>query len=287
MNTIIKHTASETSSIFSLLHFRIPIVILTLSFLVSAYCLLLPSFASAQEIATGLTPATKQNDDVQLLYRNEQEFGVLIHSAGWGINYRKCKHVTGYKKRVLELEMVGMRHPKEFKRQVENIGTKAYFYGKQFTVTVLRGGYGYHKVITGKSDRRGVELRLLTLVGPAIAFAKPVYLKIKYPDQIKPPPYFVPAIERYDPDNPYHTPGYIEGRAGYFRGVGEMNFFPGGFFKLGLSFEHSNLDDDIKLLETGIVIDAFYRTIPIMANAKNNQVYVNVYLNIMFGKKWF
>ena len=84
-----------------------------------------------------------------------------------------------------------------------------------------------------------------------------------------------------------HTPEHIIGRAGYFRGIGGMNFYPGAFFKLGLSFEHSNLDDDIKLLETGITVDAFYKTVPIMAKARNNQVYVNVYLNIMFGKKWF
>lgn len=246
------------------------------------------SVLSAQDIATGFTPATKPNDDVQLLYRNEREFGVLIHSSGWGINYRRCKHVTGYKKRVLELEMVGMRHPKQIKTEVPDIGTRGYFYGKQFTVTFLRGGYGYHKIITGKSDRRGVELRLITLAGPSIAFAKPVYLEIWHDDKS---PFEGKVIERYDPDNPLHKPidagGNIVGRASYFHGFGKMNFFPGGFLKLGLSFEHSNLDDDIKLLETGIVIDGFYKTIPMMANTKNNQVYVNVYLNIMFGKKWF
>ncbi|MBI4932165.1 MAG: hypothetical protein HY841_15510 [Bacteroidetes bacterium] len=241
---------------------------------------------SAQEIATGITPTTKQNDDVQLLYRNEQEFGALLHSAGWGINYRRCKHITGYKKRILEAEIVSMRHPKEIKIEVPDIGTKGYFYGKQFAVTVLRGGYGYHKVITGKSDRRGVELRLLTLVGHSIALAKPVYLNIWHQDLVN-PPFGNITTERYDPTNPLHTPNYIIGRAGYFHGFSEMNFFPGGFFKLGLSFEHSNLDDDIKLLELGMTVDAFYKTIPIMANAKNNQVFVNVYLNIMFGKKWF
>lgn len=245
------------------------------------------SVLSAQEIATGITPTTKSNDNVQLLYRNEREFGALIHSSGWGINYRRCKHVTGYKKRILELEMVGMKHPKQIKTEVSDQGgSKGYFYGKQFAVTLLRGGYGYHKIITGKSDRRGVELRLITLVGPSIAFAKPVYLVIGYDDEKRPS-----QIERYDPANPLHKPldagGNIVGRASYFHGFGKMNFFPGAFLKLGLSFEHSNLDDDIKLLETGIVIDGFYKTIPIMANAKNNQVYVNVYLNIMFGKKWF
>lgn len=242
--------------------------------------------ASAQELKSGIVPSVSQND-VQLLYRNEQEFGGVVHSSGWGLNYRRCKHITGYRKRVFEAEIVGMKHPKEIKIQVADLGTKGYFYGKQFVTTVLRGGYGYHQVITGKSDRRGVELRLLTLVGPSIALAKPVYLNIRYPDPVNPAPYFDLSVERYDASNPFHTPSNIIGRAGYFRGFEQMNFFPGAFFKLGLSFEHSSLDDDIKLLETGIVIDAFYKTVPIMATARNNQVFVNVYLNIMFGKKWF
>ncbi len=247
------------------------------------------TFISAQEIATGINPALKQNDDVQLLYRNEQEFGAHIHSAGWGFNYRRCKHITGYKKRIYEIEVTGLHHPKEIKIDVADANSKGFFYGKQYVVKVLRGGFGYHKVITGKSDRRGVELRLLTLAGPSIAFAKPVYLKIWYPDAspTHPGQWGNTVIEKYDSTNPYHIPDHISGRAGYFTGFGEMNFFPGAFFKLGLSFEHSNLDDDIKLLETGIVVDAYYKTIPIMANTRNNQVYVNVYLNLMFGKKWF
>ncbi|MBI3502582.1 MAG: hypothetical protein HY063_12395 [Bacteroidetes bacterium] len=240
-------------------------------------------------IVSGINTPVKQNDDVQLLYRNEREFGGVLHSSGWGFNYRRGKHITGYKKRTYEFEMVGLRHPKEIKSQVGDFSTKGYFYGKQFTVTLLRGGYGIHKVIAGKSDRRGVELRLVTIGGPVLALAKPVYLTIWYPQDNS--SYGDSKFERYDPYNPMHKPvdqgGNIVGRASYFHGIGEMNFFPGAFFKLGLSFEHSNVDDDIKLFETGITVDAFYKTIPIMATAKNNQVYVNVYLNIMFGKKWF
>lgn len=243
--------------------------------------------AFAQDIAKGITPTISQtnNDDALLLYRHEQEFGLVVHSAGWGFNYRRCKHVTGYKKRTLELELVGMRSPKEIKIQVPDIGTKGYFYGKQFTVTLLRGGWGYNKVITGKSERKGVEIRLLTMGGAVLGFAKPVYLEIWHQDPTG--PFGNTTIERYDPTNPMHTPDHIAGRAPYFTGFGEMNFFPGAFCKLGLSFEHGILDDDVKLLETGITVDAFYKTIPIMANSKNNQVYINVYLNIMFGKKWF
>jgi hypothetical protein len=243
--------------------------------------------ALAQDIAKGISPTISQtnNDDVLLLYRHEQEFGGVIYSAGWGFNYRRGKHITGYKKRTLELELVGMRSPKEVKIQVPDIGTKGYFYGKQFTVTLMRGGWGYNKVLTGKSERKGVELRLVTLGGPILAFAKPVYLEIWHQDPSG--PFGNVTIERYDPANPMHTPDHIAGRASYFHGFGEMNFFPGAFCKLGLSFEHGVLDDDVKLLETGITVDAFYKTIPIMAHTRNNQVYINVYLNIMFGKKWF
>ena len=247
------------------------------------------SSVSAQEKTYDLGPTPKQNDDVQLLYRNEQEFGGHVHSSGWGFNYRRCKHITGYKKRVLEAEITGLHHPKEIKLEVSDGNSKGFFYGKQYVVKVLRGGYGYHKVITGKSDRRGVEIRLLSLAGPSVAFAKPVYLKVWYDKETpnQQGQWGEEKIEAYDSKNTHHIPQYINGRASYFRGFSQMSFYPGGFFKLGLSFEHSNLDDDIKLLETGIVVDAYYKTIPIMANSRNNQVYVNVYLNVMFGKKWF
>src|ERR1035437_7961499 len=153
----------------------------------------------AQDIARGITPTVANNDDVLSLYRHEQEFGGVIHSTGWGFNYRRCKHVTGYKKRTLELELVGMRSPKEIKKQVLDAGTKGYFYGKQFTVTLMRGGWGYNKVLTGKSERKGVEIRLVTLGGPVMAFAKPLFPEIL--PQEPSGPFGNVTIERYDPTN--------------------------------------------------------------------------------------
>ena len=238
----------------------------------------------SQENNSSTIPPLDQNESVQLLYRNEQEFGGVIHSSGWGFNYRRSKHYTGYIKRTLELELVGMHHPKEIKSEFNENGGKGFFYGKQYVVTVLRGGWGYHKIITGKSERKGVELRLVTLGGPCMAFAKPVYLDIWNRDLYSENG---TSIERYDPQNPKHVPANILGRENYFQGFGKMDFFPGLFFKFALSFEHSNLDDEIKLFETGVIVDAFYKTIPIMANTHNNQVYVNLYINFMFGKKWF
>lgn len=256
-------------------------------------CLFCSAIAIAQDPVSGVKPTTSAgaNDGVQLLYRNEQAWGIHIHSSGWGINYRRGKHLTGYKKRILEAEITGLRHPKEIKQEVTDIGSgKGYFFGKLYNVKVLRAGYGLHKVIAGKSDRRGVEIRLVSILGPSLALAKPMYLEIWYPD-FNNNPYGTINIERYDPNNPLHQPlglgGYIVGKAGYFHGFNKMQFFPGAFGKLGLSFEHSTLDDDIRLLEVGVTVDAYYKTVPIMAKIRNNQVYVNLYINVLFGRKWF
>jgi hypothetical protein len=223
-------------------------------------------------------------DDIQLLYRNEFVVGAIVHSNGFGFNYRRGWHVTGYKKRILEIEGVNIKHGKEIKTQnplFEN--SKGYVYGKLNVLNVLRVGYGYQKVLFGKEQRRGVEIRLLTMLGGSLGLAKPVYLEILQPTSD--PQIYNISTERYDPN--VHFIDNIYGRAPYFRGFDESKLYPGGYAKLGLSFEYADLDDDIKCIETGISADVFPKVIPIMANSSNSQVFVNLYINFIWGKKWF
>jgi len=220
---------------------------------------------------------------VQLLYRNEINFGGVIHSNGFGFNLRRGKHLTGYMRRVLEIEAVSFKHPKEIRAQnplFEN--SKGYFYGKQYSVIVLRTGYGLQRILYGKQDRRGVEIRLVSFIGASIAFAKPVYLDILY--EVDPQTYVI-RTEKYDPA--IHFSDNIYGRAPYFKGFDEMRLFPGGYGKLGVTFEYADLDDDVKAIETGITVDVYPKVIPIMATAKNNQLYLNLYINFLWGRKWF
>ncbi len=146
----------------------------------------------------------------------------------------------------------------------------------------MRPGYGYQKVLYEKQDRKGVEIKLLTIFGPSLGFAKPVYLEILLP--IDP---LVSNLQtaKYDPT--IHTLDNIYGRAGFFKGLGESKIYPGGFFKLGLNFEYANLDDDIKSIEVGAVVDAYPKIVPIMATAKNQQVFLQFYINFLYGRKWF
>lgn len=224
--------------------------------------------------------------DIGVLYRYEMSGGILAHSNGFGINFRKGKHLTGYKKRMLEIELVNMKHSKEHKSYNPNNESKGYIFGKQNSFAILRGGIGIQKVITSKANRGGVEVRYLYYGGVSLGFLKPIYLEIQY----NPTEYDI-VTEKYDPQK--HTTGNIYGKAPYTKGFFEMRMLPGIYGKFGLSFEYGALDDKIRAIETGVTIDLYYKKAPIMADIDtedgynpNRQFFFSFYINILYGSKW-
>jgi hypothetical protein len=217
------------------------------------------------------------------LLRKEFSAGINIHSSGWGIDFRRGRNLTVSKKRMLDIEFVGMHHPKEIKSvnpYYEN--SKAFVFGKLNSMMVLRTGYGLQRVIASKAEWGGVEIRLNTTGGFSLGLLKPVYLNIIREDY--PNPRYIISVEKYDPD--VHTIDLIYGRANFFRGFSEIKPYPGIFAKAGLSFEHGRYNDDVKIIEAGITLDAYSKTLPVMAMTKNNRLFLNFYINILYGRKW-
>jgi hypothetical protein len=226
-----------------------------------------------------------------VLMRNELSFGFSLHSSGWGIDFRKGKNLTVSKKRMIEIELVGMHHPKEIKSvnpYYEN--SKSFVFGKINNLTVLRGAIGIQRVIAAKGERSGVEIRLNYTGGLSLGFSKPIYLDIITID-INDPGRFTLSTQRSDPAN--QNLEDIYGRSSFTTGLDEIKVYPGLYTKLGISFEYGSQDEDVKIIEAGCTFDAYGTTIPIMGTpknpifpVKNNQVYFNFYINLLYGRKW-
>lgn len=222
-------------------------------------------------------------EDKPPLMKNEWMIGFNIHSAGWGVDFRRARNITVDRKRFYEIEIVNMKHPKEV-RSVNPYfdNAKSFFYGKMNTLTLIRGGIGRQKVLFSKAEKGGVEGRLNYSGGFSLGLAKPVYLNILYETEIENE--YIVQVEKYDPER--HYPIDIYGRAPFTEGITEIKPYPGGFVKLGLAFEYGYWDDDIKCIEAGICVDAYGKAIPIMAYADNNSVFFNFYINILYGRRW-
>lgn len=226
-------------------------------------------------------------DDVTILYRNEAEGGLNIHSSGFGITFRRAWHQTGYKKKLLDIDFVSVRHPKQYKQPNPYYpDSRPFFYGKLNFVYLLRTGVGRQHILFSKAERSGVEVRSNYCAGLDLGITKPVYLEILVDD-----PYDSLAkvidTRRYDPNDPQQQAvENIYGPGPYFNGLGKMSIYPGIYGKLALSFEYAGWQQKVTALEAGVVVDYFPKAIPIMAYNKNENLYVNFYLSLLWGGKW-
>ncbi|MBL0102816.1 MAG: hypothetical protein IPP51_03075 [Bacteroidetes bacterium] len=228
--------------------------------------------------------AQVDRSDVNVLMRNEAEGGLTIHSNGFGLRYMRGWHLTGYKKHMLDIEFVSMRHPKQYKLANPYYeSSKPFFYGKLNFAYLLRGGYGRQNIIFSKGEKSGVEVRYNYYVGLSLAMTKPVYLDVVIPNDST--AYL--ETRKYDPADPLmQSSTYIYGPGPYLRGFDEMNFYPGVYGKFAISFEYGGWQDKVTALEVGVVVDSYLKPLPIMANIRNDQVLVNFYISLLWGGKW-
>jgi hypothetical protein len=231
--------------------------------------------------------ALEAGQDVNVLFRNEATGNFSAHTRGFSANYRRLWHVTGTRKRLIEFELLNMRHPKEEK--VKHDHGKSYYYGKLNNLTFIRAGYGYQQTLYRRAERKSIEVRMVYSVGPTICFAKPVFLEIQYPDTLSIASgggdNVITKIEAYDPAK--HNQDNILGRAPLFYGLGQTAVYPGAHAKLGFSFEYGELRNSIKALETGVVVDYFPVGIKTMAYVPAENFFVTLYVGFTFGKRWF
>jgi hypothetical protein len=243
-------------------------------------------FVFSFSIASFAQDSAAVANDVTILYRKESTFGLIAHSGGFGIVYRSARHVSVWKKRVIEVEFVSMRHPKQTKVVNEQTSgdAKPFFFGKMNYLYLTRVGYGRQRVIFGKAEKSGVEVRYNLFLGASLGITKPVYNEVLMPTED--PNINTVSTLKYDPNDPNQqevTDFY--GPGSYFKGFDQLALYPGAYGKFSFSFEYSTVHQKVAIIETGITADGFFNTIPIMANAKNNSYYVNLFVSLLWGGK--
>ena len=215
------------------------------------------------------------------IFKTEQSFGVGMHTNGFQATYRYGKYLSGFTKRIFEIEVANIKHPREIKSIYPfEEDVRGYIFGKMNAFFAIRPSIGFQKIIFPKQSIKGVSITSLFQFGPSLGLAKPVYLNIIQEESIITR---IVSKERYDPVK--HNTNNIYSRSSFFNGLGETNFYPGIFAKVGLHFDYGDERELIKSAEVGFKIDAYLEKIPILAFAENRQFYPNLYLAIFFGSR--
>jgi len=218
--------------------------------------------------------------DLNVLYRNEQTFEMYAHTRGYGLLYRRAKHVTFERKSYFEIDASTLKHPKEIKLSGTDVERKRYVYGKLNSILLVKASVGRQKTIAGKADKKAVEVRYSYSIGPGIAFAKPYYYTTAIQDGGS-----VNKFRRFNEST--FTQDSVIGRAPFSDGLGELAVYPFVAAKFNLSFEYAPYTNLVKAIETGVSINYFPIKLPTMARNPAEALIVTIHVGFVFGKRWY
>lgn len=224
-----------------------------------------------------------------VLMRKERSGNIMLHTLGYGLGFKMGLNKNYFVRRIIEFDLLEMKAPNQTKTYNDNfVNPKYYYYGKLNNLYILRAGLGYQHLLNRKPYWGGIEVRYFYSGGLSLGLAKPVYLYISYyrSDLV----IFATKTEKFDPTKnyPVTTPDYtydIYGRAPVFKGFNEIKPYPGIYAKFGFNFDFGVLNDRVKALEVGIVLDGYPVGVPVMAFKDPYHIFVTGYLSFNFGKR--
>lgn len=230
-------------------------------------------------IAADIFPQGEISEQPRIFYRNEKSIGLLLNSNGLGVSGRYAIRINAKKKHIIDVDFVGIKHSKEYRYSNPYNSNRTFVFGKLNSFFDLRAGYGRQKELFRKVDKGGIAIRSFFSFGPTLGILKPIYYEILEPTS---DPYQYNLItEKFVT---HLNQQYIYGRASFFKGIDEITVVPGGYGKIGISFEYSKSDITIHAIETGLVVDIFPKKIPIMDTEENKFYFLTLFISYRFGR---
>lgn len=264
--------------------------------LIAALSVFMMPMLFGQEV---LVPGENYYEDKKgIVYSKELTVNFKLHTNGYSFGVDIGTLQTYYLTRFYSIEIGELKHPKEFRQSFDfrspttNRISRAFIFGKENTFIPLRVGFGEKRYLSEKAKRKGVAIGMSYAAGPSIGLLKPYYLDLLRFNDTGGEPYV--RSERFSEENAavFLNTNNIYGSSGFAKGLNEISVAPGAHAKFAIHFDWGAFDEFAKALDAGVMVDFYFRRIPIMVdspiveNAENQSVFINLYLNLQLGKRW-
>lgn len=219
------------------------------------------------------------DEQQRAFYRHERTFDLLLNTDGLGLSYREGLNTIYRNKKLYEIDLGTINHPKEVKLQNPwYLNGSTFVFGKLNSTFFIRGGMGWQRELYTKEDLGGVAIRFFFTAGPSLAVMKPIYYKVLYPVSQNT---FTIKEEKFEES--IHHPSDIYSKSSFFKGVNEISVIPGAYAKGGFNFEFSQQDRAIHSIELGTTLTGFLKEVPIMAKETNKALFFSLFVSYRMG----
>ncbi len=225
----------------------------------------------------------RQAEEGVLIYSKQSIFGIQLRNNGYGAFYELGRMKTNSKTTIYRIDITEIKHIKEEKTQV---GGNAFgFFGNPFIYGKINNfyqvtlGVGQQRMLGQKGNKNGVAISAIYNGGLAIGLLRPYYLQVQDSTGAN------ITIKYKDNMNLFLDPSSINGGGGLGKGWGEMKIKPGAFVKVAIRFDYGRYNETVSGIEVGLSADFYASKIPILAQQKDKQLFMQGYIAILFGRR--
>lgn len=238
--------------------------------------ILIPLCSNAQNI--------DKIEEAEIVYSKEWITGLKLHTNGYGLFMSFGKIIDRSNKRLYNIELQEIKHPKQtLSRSIHpNGNAQSYYFGKQNSFYNLNFNYLREKVLAEKGRKGGVFISLRYGGGLSLGLLKPYYLQLAGSDGSE-------IRAKYDIEDETSTlflsESRILGSSGFFIGLDETKIIPGLTVQSSFVFDWAVYNQFIKAVEVGVMVNAYYKRVPIMINTDANFLMGNLFVKMLFGER--
>ncbi len=213
------------------------------------------------------------------VFKDNYSIGLGLRNTSLKFSYRRGHFVSIYERWYYELEFSQIKDPQEIKfSNPFYLTTSKIYYAKTNAFYELRFGYGRMNILTQKMDRGSVEIRFLLSSGGSLGLIKPVYYTV------------VDKTATYEYDTKFTENILLQqivGMAPFYKGLDELKINPGGYVKVGISFEHSKKENAIAALECGVSLSAFLLPVTLIYGQTGKHFFPTLFLQYRIGEYFY
>ncbi len=226
-----------------------------------------------------------------IIYKKEFSLEAKFHTLGFALGYNRETISTYYLTKYYHFDIGYLKSIKEKRNNLVITGITIYnyySYGKRNYFFPVRMGMGFKKYLSEKEAYHGVAIGYSLEGGMTLGVLKPYFLVVRTKDGEN--NVFYKTI-KYTEENRdlFIDENLIFDRSSFFKGFDQLSMVPGIHVNAAVHYALKAYEKPVYAIETGIMLDAFIKRVPIMVeteNFKNKSLFINVYINIQLGNRW-
>ena len=235
-----------------------------------------------QEKNKRINAIIKQEEEGVIHYKSHFAGGFKLVNDGYGgfLEYAKAQSVN--KALLFQFELDERKHSKEQKSTNPYVNSAPFIYGKMNFFYPLKLGVQQQFLLGNKGNRNGVSVSCNFGGGISLGLLRPYLVEVANAEQVTS---FVDYETLYDENFNVNDSLGVIGGPSFGQGWSKLKMIPGIYAKSALRFDYGKYNEVISGLEIGASLEYYSKKIPQMIAIKQEQLFLGVYLSLIFGKR--